>query len=142
MVSIRKSLERFFRPRARRGRVADAGLTLLEILIVTALIAGLAAVLYRGIFSGKKKVDIQTARTSVSNVTGKLKAYMAMNSNQCPQTLDDLVTSKDLDKKDLKDPWNRPYVMRCPGQNDDVEVVSFGPDGQEGTPDDIKSWEM
>jgi hypothetical protein len=43
----------------------------------------------------------------------------------------------------IKDPWGKDFVIHCPGTNDTdgADVISFGPDKQEGTPDDIKSWE-
>jgi general secretion pathway protein G len=37
------------------------------------------------------------------------------------------------------DPWNHPYIYRCPGDNGkDYEVSSAGPDGKAGTDDDVK----
>ncbi|MFB3892514.1 MAG: type II secretion system protein GspG [Phycisphaerae bacterium] len=40
------------------------------------------------------------------------------------------------------DPWGRAYVYRCPGQQnpDRFDVFSLGPDGVEGTSDDIGNW--
>lgn len=126
---------------AKSTRVKDAGLTLLEILIVTALIAGLAAFLFRNVFRNRDKAMVQQGKTGVQMVLGQVKVFMTTNNNQCPASLEDLVNSKDLSRKDLKDPWNRDYVMRCPGTKEDVEIFSKGPDGQEGTTDDLKSWD-
>lgn len=44
-----------------------------------------------------------------------------------------------------EDPWGNPYVVLCgdtapPGVTG-MGVLSLGPDGKQGTPDDIKSWE-
>jgi type II secretion system protein G len=37
------------------------------------------------------------------------------------------------------DPWGHPYIYRCPGSNGkDFDLLSAGPDGQEGTGDDVK----
>ena len=40
------------------------------------------------------------------------------------------------------DPWGTPYIYRCPGQHnvDTYDLVSPGPDLQEGTADDINNW--
>ena len=39
---------------------------------------------------------------------------------------------------DLLDPWDNPYLIRVPGEvNYDFDIFSVGPDGQEGTEDDI-----
>ena len=42
-----------------------------------------------------------------------------------------------------KDPWNRPYQYRYPGEynKEDYDLFSFGPDGVEGGGDDIVNWE-
>jgi general secretion pathway protein G len=48
-------------------------------------------------------------------------------------------------KKDLPmDPWGKPYVYRRPGAHGDFDLLSFGPDGQEGgeaDDADIVSWQ-
>jgi general secretion pathway protein G len=44
----------------------------------------------------------------------------------------------------LKDPWNRPYVYRAPGEHGDYDISSLGADGQvggEGNNADINSWD-
>jgi general secretion pathway protein G len=50
------------------------------------------------------------------------------------------VTEKIL-KKDPKDGWLHPFTFKCPGEHGDIDLVSKGKDGKEGTEDDIKSWE-
>ena len=60
----------------------------------------------------------------------------------CPTTLADL--NAYTNRKDTKDPWGHDFKMMCgatvpPGAKG-LAVISFGPDGKEGTADDIKSW--
>ncbi len=40
------------------------------------------------------------------------------------------------------DPWGRPYRYRCPGLHNEgtYDVWSVGPDGQEGSADDVTNW--
>lgn len=42
----------------------------------------------------------------------------------------------------LNDPWGHPYQYRNPGAHNPqtYDVYSMGPDGQDGTPDDIGNW--
>jgi hypothetical protein len=68
---------------------------------------------------------------------------MAHPDKACPDKLDDL--NEYMNNADIKDPWGNPYKLMC-GQNlppgaKHLAVLSFGPDGHEGTADDIKSWE-
>ena len=45
-------------------------------------------------------------------------------------------------KEVLLDPWERPYRYRCPGTHNDrtYDLWSVGPDGTDGTADDIGNW--
>jgi hypothetical protein len=40
------------------------------------------------------------------------------------------------------DPWGNPYIYRYPSNHDTepYDLLSAGPDGKEGTSDDIVSW--
>ena len=41
------------------------------------------------------------------------------------------------------DPWGQRYVYRCPGKHNRsfYDLMSLGPDGREGTDDDITNWQ-
>jgi hypothetical protein len=56
--------------------------------------------------------------------------------------MDDLVAQKYMPRRQ-KDPWNKDFIIRCPGQikTEGIDVISLGPDGTEGTADDIKAQE-
>ncbi|HEX7701601.1 MAG TPA: type II secretion system protein GspG [Kofleriaceae bacterium] len=60
----------------------------------------------------------------------------------CPTSLADL--NEYVSRKDTKDPWGHDFKMMCgatvPAGAKGLAVLSFGPDGKEGTADDIKSW--
>ncbi|MFH0889339.1 MAG: type II secretion system major pseudopilin GspG [Planctomycetota bacterium] len=45
-------------------------------------------------------------------------------------------------KKEPVDSWQKPYKYRCPSQNGqpDFDLWSLGPDGKDGTEDDITNW--
>jgi general secretion pathway protein G len=125
---------------------AQRGMTLLEIMIVLAILAlvmGLVVGPRVMRMFGKSKVDI-------AQLTVKKYAYEAFGEwsqshpdKSCPDKLEDL--SQYMDNKDTKDPWGNPYKMFC-GQNlpagakGGLAVMSAGEDGKEGTEDDVKSW--
>jgi general secretion pathway protein G len=125
-----------------KTRRRDAGMTMLEIMIVLALIGLVMSAVGVGVFAQFKKGQRKVAQAQVNDVAAKIVQFMADNS-ECPKTLDDLVAQKYLPKK-TKDPWNRDLIIRCPGtiNTDGVDVVSLGPDGQEGTADDVKAAEQ
>jgi general secretion pathway protein G len=117
-------------------------MTMLEIMIVLALIGLVMSAVGVGVFAQFKKGQRKVAQAQANDVAAKIVQFMADNS-ECPKTLDDLVAQKYLPKK-TKDPWNRDLIIRCPGtvNTDGVDVVSLGPDGQEGTADDVKAAEQ
>jgi prepilin-type N-terminal cleavage/methylation domain len=124
-------------------RVTDAGMTMLEIMIVLAIIGLVMSVVGVGVYSSYKKAQKKIAQVAVNEIAQKSVQYMTDNNNECPKTIDDLVAQKYMPKKQ-KDPWNHEFVLRCPGtvNVDGIDVVSFGPDGKEGTEDDIKAVEQ
>jgi general secretion pathway protein G len=120
----------------------DGGFTLLEIMIVLAIIGLIVGSVGVMVFNKFKKAQSQTAKVRVTEILNATTQFMLDNNNTCPRTLDELVSQKYL-KKGMKDPWGKDFIFRCPGTNDPdtADVASAGPDKQEGTADDVKSWE-
>jgi general secretion pathway protein G len=126
----------------RRRSRHDRGFSLLEIMVVLAIIGLIVGSVGVMVFNRFKKAQVSTAKTRVTEIANATMQFMLDNSNNCPRSLDDLVAQKYL-KKGLKDPWGKDFIYRCPGTNDTdgADVISAGPDKAEGTADDVKSWE-
>jgi len=98
----------------------------------------------RANFSKKSTArQVKTARIQVNEIMQKAQQYMMDNNNECPKSMDDLVAQKYMRRKQQKDPWNRDFILRCPGKinTDGIDVISVGADGTEGTADDINATE-
>ncbi|MBA3818735.1 MAG: prepilin-type N-terminal cleavage/methylation domain-containing protein [Deltaproteobacteria bacterium] len=133
----------------RLGRRAQRGMTLLEIMIVLAILA-----LIMGLVVGPRVMKMfgeskgETTKIKVRKFAHE--AYpswaAAHQDKQCPDKLTDLNEyANDQSKEATNDAWGRPLKMTCGPTNapgvKGLGVMSFGEDGQENTSDDIKSWE-
>ncbi len=82
------------------------------------------------------------ARGRVAFYAAKLAAWFADHDQGCPTSLDEIVAAATVHTSHT-DPWGRAYVLKCgPTAPDDARggILSLGPDGQEGTDDDLRSW--
>ena len=137
---------------ARRQR----GFTLIELMVVLAIIGVLAALIVPNVLGRADDARITAARTDVGNLMQALKLYKLDNQRfpTTEQGLNALILTPTtepvpgnwkpyLDKLP-SDPWGRPYQYLNPGLKGEVDVLSFGADGQaggEGNNADLGSWQ-
>jgi general secretion pathway protein G len=134
--------DRPLEPRARYvPRRSEEGMTLIEIMIVLALIALIATTLTLTVVHRYKEGQVRTAQIQIREVAGNVHTFMIARG-QCP-TMDELVAGHYV-RAEPRDPWNNLVTIHCPGEHDPdgVDVVSYGPDKQQGTEDDIRSWRL
>ncbi len=117
------------------------GFTILEILIVFALIAGLMAFVGPRIFDALSKTKSKEAQIRLMDLAHNIEFYR-LETGKYPQSLQDLVRQPSgVDKwagpyvKNpdlLKDAWGNDYRYSVPGQNKPFDLTSLGADGREG----------
>jgi general secretion pathway protein G len=126
----------------RRGLRSQAGMTLIEIMVVVAIIGLLMGTVGVVAFSRYKKAQITNTKQIIKNIETAVQTFMMDNNGDCPKELDDLYTQKIVNKKP-RDAWGQPLMFKCPGDKnkESSDILSKGPDKREGTKDDIKNWE-
>jgi general secretion pathway protein G len=119
---------------------AQAGFSLIEIIIVTVLIGGIVAFAASKILGGGDKARYNLAKAQVQTMAEKIQSYQ-MDTGSLPGTLEDLVRQPGsingwlgpyAKEADLKDPWGTPFEYRVPGDRQAFDLTSFGADRQAG----------
>lgn len=132
------------------------GFTLIELMVVLVIIGVLAALIVPNVLDRADDARVTAARTDITNIMQALKLYRLDNqryptAEQGLQALIAKPTSGPVPgnwklylEKLPNDPWGRPYQYLNPGIKAEVDVMSFGADGQsggEGKDADIGSWQ-
>ena len=119
---------------------AQAGFSLIEIILVVVLIGGIVAFAASRILGGGDRAKVNLTKAQVQTLAEKVQQY-EMDTGGLPGSLGDLVKApggasgwlgpyaKDAE---MKDPWNHPYIYTVPGEKGAFDLVSLGADGTTG----------
>ncbi len=145
-----------------RCRFADRrGFTLIEIMVVMVILGILAGLIIPKIMGRPEEARRTKARIQIESIETALKLYKLDNGSYptTEQGLQALVEPPSVGKlasawreggylekgRVPKDPWDNEYVYLCPGIHGDLDLVSYGADGEtggEGKDMDINNWEL
>ncbi|MFO1267006.1 MAG: type II secretion system major pseudopilin GspG [Rubrivivax sp.] len=142
--------------RARRPAAAGApaGFTLLELLVVIVIIGLLATLIAPRYFDQVGKSNVKVAKAQIVALEKALDQYR-LDVGQYPSTEQGLAAlltrpagvdkwaGPYLKKAVPPDPWGRAYLYKSPGEHGDVDLASYGADGQPGgtgEAEDATSW--
>ncbi len=132
----------------------NGGFTLIEILVVLIILGLIAAIIVPNITGRVDEAKIDTTKVQMKAIKDALEQYKLDNGTYptTEQGLKALVEKpttppvpprwrKYLDKVP-RDGWDREFIYISPGVNHPYELRSRGPDGEEGTEDDIDIWKI
>lgn len=127
--------------RYRPDPVKDGGFTLLELLVVLAILGLLAAFAAPPMLRYLSSAKISTANIQISNLSNSLDLFK-LDVGRYPTTeegLDSLLSAPPgvdqwhgpyvKDKASLTDPWGHPYRYQSPGKDAEFDLSTAGPDG-------------
>lgn len=117
------------------------GFTLIELIVVIALVAVLAAVVAPNLLGRAGEAKRQSTTIQLEKVVSAVELYR-LETGRYPDKLADLVQRPNGLKQwngpylrklsQLKDPWGHELVIQRPGKSGPFDVISLGGDGQAG----------
>jgi prepilin-type N-terminal cleavage/methylation domain-containing protein len=121
----------------RLNRRARGGFSLLEVLVVIAIIAMLSGAVAVAVIKHKEQADISMTRTNAQTIRLGVKSWWVTHDSATCPTVKTLVVDGELDKgKVAKDAWQQAWRLKC--EDNDITVLSNGPDKLPDTEDDIR----
>lgn len=148
------------RPRLPRTASArkQAGFTLIEVMVVVVILGVLAALVVPKVMGRADDARRMAARQDLSTLMQALKLYK-LDNYRYPTTAQGLQALTSLPpappvpanwkaggyiERLPKDPWGNPYLYLSPGVKREIDIFTYGADGQPGgtgNDADIGSWD-
>lgn len=130
----------------RKTRQSDAGVTLIEMMIVLVIIGIVAALIVPNVIGRPDQARVAVANADLRTIAASLEMYRLDNRTYptTEQGLQALTTAPTLAPTPPNwvaggylpnvptDPWGNPYVFRSPGAAAGFDLMSLGADGTEG----------
>ena len=139
----------------RRGRGKPNGYTLVELLVVLAILGLLVALAAPRVIKYLGSAKSDTAKIQIEKLAGVLDLYR-LELGRYPTDEEGLVALVEkpaqadgwngpyLKNRDaLTDPWGKPYVYKSPGDHGEYDLYTLGADGKEGgegEDKDVANW--
>lgn len=127
-----------------RRRNPNAGLTLLEVMVVLAIIALIAGLAGPRLMDSFGRAKARAALIQMENLKGAVRLFY-LDVGRYPSEAEGLlalINAPDgvegwmgpyLDgADDLKDPWDRNYLYQSPAGEQAFQILSYGRDGRAG----------
>jgi general secretion pathway protein G len=140
----------------RKIRTAQKGFTILEVMIVIAILGMMASLVVGNLMDRAEEAKVQSTAIEIKNLESILDLYK-LKAGQYPTTeqgLEALVSAPEIEPVPRnypqngfldelpQDKWGNDYQLINPGEMGKFDLFSVGPDGEAGTEDDIGNWNV
>lgn len=126
----------------KRVLAGSLGLSLIEMLVVIAMLAFLMSVVARNVSQSRKKSDINKAKILIGLIQQAMEEF-SYDCGYYPETLEDLVSAPaDCEEwgpspyfkngKIPQDPWKQDFLYNYDEETGQFEILSYGADRKPG----------
>lgn len=127
-------------------RHRQRGFTLVEIMVVVVILGLLSTLVVQNVMKSHRRAMLDKTRADVSSLKSTVDLFMLTTGRRETPTWQMLITRDPAGEVWLegltrapRDPYGNEYVLRGEAGGTGAEVISWGPDGVEGSEDDISS---
>ena len=114
------------------------GMTLLEIMVVIAIIGILSSAIGISVVTYMEKAKVDATKAQMRQVANAVELYAV--ENDWPTDLREVLDAKMIKERQLQDPWKQDLIYSYPansGSDNRYDLCSKGPDKVEGNDDDV-----
>ena len=124
----------------QQQRNRRSGFTLVEILVVVAIIGLLAAVAVNNVVDRLREARIAATRASINSIYQAAKIYSMDHNGKFPSSIEDLTKEEGergsyIEGDKITDGWGTDFQLQLSGKK--IKITSAGPDLEFGTDDDL-----
>lgn len=128
-------------------RIRRRGFTLIEVLLVLAILGVIAAMVVPNLLGRQQEANKKATMQSISSVENAAKMFAAEHSGEFPQSLNELLIQETIDgvakpaylEKPPEDAWGTALVYEYTPGDTKPTVTSYGPNKQQGGGDDLSN---
>ncbi|MGE0597323.1 MAG: type II secretion system major pseudopilin GspG [Hyphomonadaceae bacterium] len=136
-------------PRRRSTLPADAGVTLVEMMVVIVIIGLITAIVVINVLPSQDVARVEKARADIRVLEQALELYRLQEARypSIEEGLQSLLGQEGGEgyiRRLPDDPWGRPYEYVIPGERGAFDLYTLGADareGGEGADADVGNWE-
>ena len=153
-------MHRPVRPRpASRRPARRAGFTLIEVLLVLAILGVIAALVVPNLLGQQERANVKSTQSAIKTFQTTVESYALAHNGRPPQGSQDEAnqalmnpqsadgrTEEPYTDQTFKDAWGEPLFYQFPGSHQTIktkpDIWSAGPNGvnEDGGGDDINNW--
>lgn len=136
MNYLKRLKSHFIRIQSANPKRSQAGMSLIEVMLVLVIIGVIATVIMNSVGGGKDKALRKTTLITMTNLAANIELDYKLVKHSYPNDLQEVVKEHAITKIP-KDAWGNEIVYQKKDDGSGFKLISKGKDGKLGTEEDI-----